>query len=708
MNPMHHVSPSRSRQRGQALAIAVHCVLLVVVLGQVVYLASRHRVRIDLTSDKLYSLTSSTRDLLEKLDKRLVVEAYVSPKDKLPVNMRESRAVADNFLDEIVQLGKGKVVVQRFDPNADKAITDKCTRIGVKPVDLRSQSATSLSVDRHWQGLRLLHGGKQKVIEQFTPGSSFAAEALLTPAIKEVTTETKHKYGYMEWPSPAQSQQQPGGIGWNMLRTLDQIAKRYEFQNHKDEDSALLPADLQTLFLFRPKDLTDRQKYVLDQFLMRGGTLVVFADAADFAIGQNRQFSRMPLSLDAVGSQKKFQDQLLTYGVDWKPKVVADTRQEAYTPRDPLTMPFEYLAVPGGMGGRMVWVPYPYFLHAMPVDWSQFADQLARDGTGKVDADVAGQYRKTFRSGFLTDDFLFKTWKQIGRSPGFYWPTWVGLREKVAGTPDLPEGVTGRVLLQTSPYALAEDPPASLDPLGQGDPKARMAQHQKFLQGLHGRFLGEPRLQVPLMVELRGTFPSFFADGDRPKRPSEIKEEEAKKAAAAKKAEDAEKAEKAKDAPPMPDDAGPPPPETKPEDVPPAPPEAEPLRKATAPGRIVMIGDADFIRDDFVRGDYRQLGGPLSALGPLFFSQLLDWLAEDRDLVELQSRVPVDRSMKFVDPDSLPNNDPRTAEQAVRSKTTRLLALNILLPGVLLSAFGFVVFLVRRGQKRSFHQSLSN
>ncbi|MBM3962144.1 MAG: hypothetical protein FJ306_09640, partial [Planctomycetes bacterium] len=164
---------SRSCERGAAPALVLHVLLLLVVLAQLVYLASRHRARVDLTSDGLWSTTSSTRDLLARLDKRLVVEAYFSPKEKLPVAVRETRAWADSFLDEMVQLGKGNVVVQRFDPNADKAVKDKATRVGVKPLELRSQSSTSLSVDVHWQGLRFVYGGdKNKVVPQFAPGSS--------------------------------------------------------------------------------------------------------------------------------------------------------------------------------------------------------------------------------------------------------------------------------------------------------------------------------------------------------------------------------------------------------------------------------------------------------------------------------------------------------------------------------------------------------
>ena len=86
------------------LAVLAHVLLLIAVLGQIVFLASRNRVRWDLTSDSMWSVTDSTRNLIDKLDKQLLIEAYFSPKDKLPVTHREVREVLDNFLDELVQL----------------------------------------------------------------------------------------------------------------------------------------------------------------------------------------------------------------------------------------------------------------------------------------------------------------------------------------------------------------------------------------------------------------------------------------------------------------------------------------------------------------------------------------------------------------------------------------------------------------------------
>ena len=89
-----------------------------------------------------------------------------------------------------------------------------------------------------------------------------------------------------------------------------------------------------------------------------------------------------------------------------------------------------------------------------------------------------------------------------------------------------------------------------------------------------------------------------------------------------------------------------------------------------------------------------------------FFAQMLDWLSDDRDLVDLQSRAPTDRTLALVAASSKTNEDPRDAEQALRSKTRLLVGFNVIMPCVLLLVFGLLVWRFRRNQKRAFLASI--
>jgi ABC-type uncharacterized transport system involved in gliding motility auxiliary subunit len=730
--PSSSPSGSPSGRRGSALAVSLHVLALVAVLGQVVFLGSRWRLRVDTTSDRLYTLTDSTRRIIDAMEHRLVVEAYLSPKAELSAQLRDTRTVLENFLDELVQLGKGKVVVQKFNPLEDKAIADKCQRIGVKPFEMSTGSTNALDIRRGWQGLRLLYGGeRQRVIEQVAPVAPFVAEAFITPAIKDVVTKDKKKLGFMEWPSeaPAQPGQAPRGNGWNFLRTMDSVSRRYDFQSYKDAEGTLVPDDVDTLFLFRPKDLTDRQKYVVDQFLMRGGTLVVFADVADYAIGPKRSCVAMPFALDDKGSELKFRDQLRCYGVELKEQIVADVDRNATSP---IVSPAETFGIPTQMGVQPLphAYGYPYFFHPVMYDWAREADRMATNRTGQRDEAAAAEYRKHFRPGVDTDEFLFSGFKQLRRAPCLYWPCWTDLRRKGEAA-DLPAGVEGKVMLWSSPLALVETPPHSLDPFNGADNVARLQKYQEFVQKFNERLNSEPRQQAPLMVDLHGTFPSFFEGRPRPKRPAEIKEEEAKKKAEEEKKKAEEEAKKQADAPKdqakdeaktdaktdaaTPQKQGPEAPKKgedkakdKDQPPPPVPPEAEQLTKAKAAGRIIVVGDSDFLRDDFVRQDYLQMGGPVSVSASLFFGTMLDWLGRDADLAALYSKVPPDRKLQLIDTEPGRAENPADAERRQHAKSNLLIGLDVAIPCLLVLAFGAAVWGIRRTQKRAFLAVVGN
>ena len=313
------------RVSGSILGSVLQSLLLAAVLGQVVYLAASYRLRIDTTAEGLYTLSDSTRRVLGRLEDRLLIEAYFSPDRDLTQSNRIARDVLRGFLDELVQEGGGKVQVQYLDPATDRELRDRAVRLGIRPAQVSDRSERSLSLREFWQGLRLRYGGeRQEVLAQFAPRSVPALyEAELTPIIKALTVVEKPRIGVIAYPTdPLRRGQKPFGYGLVFGSKL--INSRYQMEGVKFGEGQPIPETYETILLVRPRALTDKQKLSLDQFLMRGGQLVVFADTDDFVIGPQRLMRNRPWDYDAPGSKLAFVDQLAVYGVRLRPETAVE------------------------------------------------------------------------------------------------------------------------------------------------------------------------------------------------------------------------------------------------------------------------------------------------------------------------------------------------------------------------------------------------
>jgi ABC-type uncharacterized transport system involved in gliding motility auxiliary subunit len=699
--------------------VVVRVALLVILAAQLVFLAKRYKARFDMTADNLYTLTSSTQQVLDGLDERLLIEAYFTRDDKLPGMYQEARRELNGFLNEYERRSDGKVVVRYFDPESDAQLKQKAERIGIQMVPYESKETGQLRVVEVWQGLRLRYGGgKQRVIPMLGfQANTYGYETVLTPPIKDLTVKVKPKLALLAAPAASGG---PEGRNMGFTRLRELVQARYDVSDLRLEGGYMIPPEIQIVVLVRPKNLTDRNKYAIDQFLMSGGKLLVFADTDEVDIGsaQARLLIANPQDYDAQGAKLEFLDQLAHYGAKVEDKVVADLNAAGY----------EFMARPmqTGMGMALQQLLYPYCFHVVDVDWGEesVAQKLARKPDGSIDQEMVEQFKRTFKPSLLKDTPLTKGWMH---GPGMYWPCPVDLADP------LPEGVTGNVVLRTSPMTIVEKAPRNLNPVGRSNnPRDQNLEYGRFTQGLQQRVMAEPRRQVGLLVELRGTFPSFFEGKDiPPKKPPEKAEDEqagdplkepvkdpaeAGKEAPGKpeggeaqgseepgpeppgaEAKEGEKAGEGNEAPPA-EVQGPPPPT-----IPPPPEEVDPprLSKADPKARLVVVGDSDFIRDDLVSGTYGQLG-PVSQYGLAFFYAILDWMNEDQDLLALRNKQTADRTLRFAEQDLLGSESIEQFSERVERKARWTQWLNILGPATVLLAFWLLFALARRARKTKF------
>jgi hypothetical protein len=682
-------------QRGFVGLMLLRLLLLFLVVSQVAFLATRYRLRWDLTGDKLYTLTESTRKVLDKLAQPLLVEAYFSPDDKLPPTVRPLRAAMRHVMDEYVQLGDGKVIVRYLDPTSDTVLRETALRLGIQPQSMADTSgstsaAQAVAIRETWQGLRLRYADKKQEIIPLLPfqANTFAYEAMLTPRIRQLTVAERPKIGFLAFPlvpgTPYMGER-PG-----KRRRYDRLLRYFGLQ-----------------YDFRP----------LGIYLVGGGKLVVFAASHECEIREDiqNQIRIEPVTYDDKRAKLTFTDQLAHYGAKVEERIVSDGVKEAwqfyaFIFQDPRT----------GQTGLMP-LEYPYLFEALDVDWRKHAEMFARDqnNNNQVNQAEADRLRKILKPGITKDHDLIAQVLKAG-IPGMFWPCPVNLTER------LPEDVEGQVLLRTSPLGWDEKPPREIDPFNRyRDQRGREAEYQKWVQNLGMTRQVTPPKQIGLVVHLEGKFSSFFAGKDIPERPIQKREGEAEPDPLDWDKDDKDKDKRGKeDEPAKTAKAGQEPVGPMPADKKPAQdPDLDPpmLAKATKPGSLLVIGDADFVRDDYLAPAYSQpdpKGTPPVVVGPMpkdwqrpqraarFFMNMLAWLAEEEDLLELQKKTRTDRTLVFTKHDSASGESAKEFQQRLESVSAWIRWSNTLVPCLVLVLVGLVIVLRRRAQKRAFLASL--
>ncbi len=708
---MNRTLPNRDA-RGYAAHALLRAVLLAAVLGQIVYLAGRPeaRVRADLTEEKLYTLSESTRNVLRGLESTVFVEAYFSSAELLPSVLGEYRTGLENLLDEYAQISNGRVRVQYFDPHDDVEIEKKAERLGIRPQSVQDADARTYSLSEIYQGFRLLYGAdKQKVIPflGFT-NELWQYESVLTPIIKELAVLEKPKIGVLASQTeagggnPMFGQQRTQPQGYHRFREVGK--ERYDLQNVDLSDGKLVPEDLVGLLVIRPKNLTDRQKYAIDQYLMRGGKLVVFADTAEYMPGADRSFQATEVSFDDPASKHKFVDLLGHYGVDVQPdKVVADFLQDAWVP---LAIPVQQY-----WGQSAMQLFYPYWLRALDVEWAkpEIVSVVAKQtlsnpqlSNGSNQKELEEQLTAMLKPGMEKENNLLKGFRQ---APGFFWPCQLAIADP------LPANVKGGFLLRTSPFGYAEPAPPALDPfMSARSAQDRMQNHQVFAQQLQQKFASHERRQFGLLAHLEGEFASFFEGKEIPPAKPPVAEEEKPKDPLSGDVQETpietEKGEKVEPTDPpaeteQPELAGPPAPDA-PEPEAKKDDEPAPIFKSK-PAQLLVVADADFLRDDVIGGEHAQAGGPADPAPAYQFAMaLLDWIGEESDLIALRNRTPVDRRLNFGDMAMTARESVGKMGQEIKRTETTAKVFNIALPPLLLALVWIIVAARRIHQKQVF------
>ncbi len=253
--------------------IALTLVALAIFIGVNVAAGRVVGVRADLTEDKLYSLSAGTQNILDKLQKPVELTLYYS--DDLgkaaPVYGNYAVRVKD-MLRVIAATSNGKVNLTVKDPKPFSEIEDKAVALGLQGVPVDDSGA------KVYFGLSAKSGDKEIVIPFFQIEREKFLEYDVASLIFNLGTKGKPVVAvYTSRPLFGDLQMQMAGMPTHPYAVVQQLA------NHAEVKQIYDFADIwkdkpDVLMIVHPGNLSDKDYYNIDQYLLRGGKALIFVD----------------------------------------------------------------------------------------------------------------------------------------------------------------------------------------------------------------------------------------------------------------------------------------------------------------------------------------------------------------------------------------------------------------------------------------------
>lgn len=250
--------------------------ILLAVLLAIAVLASNSLfkgMRIDLTENKLYTMTDGTRNVLSEIDEPISLYFYFS--DAGTEQLTQVRSYAQRVqetLEEYEQQAKGKIKLSVIDPLPFSEEEDEAARSGVQGVPVSSAG------DTIYFGLVGTNSlDDQSTIAFFDASKEAFLEYDLTKLIYSLANPKKTVVGLVSTLPASGGLNPQTGRPLPRWTVIDQIDQLFEV---RDLGSAVadIDADIDVLMIIHPKELSEDTLYAIDQFMLAGGNALVFVD----------------------------------------------------------------------------------------------------------------------------------------------------------------------------------------------------------------------------------------------------------------------------------------------------------------------------------------------------------------------------------------------------------------------------------------------
>jgi ABC-2 type transport system permease protein len=295
-------------------------------------IVSQYFFRIDLTGDKRYTISNTSKEILKGLDDVVYVEVYLE--GQFPSGFKRLQSSIREILDEFRVYGGNNIQYKFLDPGAEpdnerrSRIYNTLAQKGIQPTNLFAKEKDKKIEKLIFPGalvaykekevpVMFLKGNKGAGPEEILNQSVEGLEFELITSIRQLTQKKRKSIafveGHGEFPQDRVS---------DISRTLTKFYDVYRVDLRQSKSLENYDA----LIIARPRtEYSEQEKFMVDQFIMNGGKALFYIDPIHIdmdSIGDNGTL--------ATAYNTNLDDLLFKYGVRLNQNLIQDLNSGVY------------------------------------------------------------------------------------------------------------------------------------------------------------------------------------------------------------------------------------------------------------------------------------------------------------------------------------------------------------------------------------------
>jgi len=310
----------------------IEFVLLAIIIVLFNILSQFFFFRIDMTSDKRYTLNDATKNILSQLDDIVYIKFYLD--GEMPPGFKRLKDAVTEMLDEFKVIAGDNIEYEIIDPYNEedesnrKKVLKQLYDMGLDPVNVYEKEKGEKTQKILFPGAVIYYKDKyipvnfleqslNKTPEENLNSSVEDVEYKLVNSIHKLMQKEKKKIAFLSG---------HGELDANYLADILQtLSQDYYVRRIKINGQLRALKDYDAIVIAKPDSGFDKyDKYIIDQFIMNGGKSLWVVDGADVSL-DSLAYQNYTYALDLIG-RINLMDMLFKYGVGINPNLVQDVQ----------------------------------------------------------------------------------------------------------------------------------------------------------------------------------------------------------------------------------------------------------------------------------------------------------------------------------------------------------------------------------------------